>query len=234
MRAGGQLNAENVTLLELIRIAYDMDTYRIFEGPDWIRRDRFDVQARAGANVTREDTRLMLRTTLADRFKLRVRSESRDMPIYALVAVRRDGGLGPRLRMANPAECMDRGPQPGRVPAGALPSCGLLPQGPGRLNGRSVPIPLLLTQLSSITGRVVRDRSGLSGLFDIDLDWGLTESQVAALAQLTPVGGTPPVFDPDRPTLFTAIQEQLGLRLESATGPVDVVVVESAERPTEN
>jgi uncharacterized protein (TIGR03435 family) len=166
LSAGGQLTAENVTLLELIRIAYNLDTYRIFSGPDWMRRDRFDVQARAGANVTREATRLMLRTMLAERFRLKVRTESRDMPIYALVLSRRDARPGPRLRTANPAECVDRGPQPGRVPAGQLPSCGLLPQGPGRLNGRSVPISLVITQLSSISGRVVRDRTALTGLFD--------------------------------------------------------------------
>ena len=233
-RAGGRFTAENVTLLELIRPAYDLDTYRILGGPDWIRRDRFDVQAQAGAAVSRDETRTMLRTLLADRFRLRVRIEPRELPIYALVISRRDGKPGPRLRTANPAECVDRGPQPQPTRAGDLPSCGLLPQGPGRMTGRSVPISLLTTQLSSITGRVVRDRTGLTGLFDIDVDWGLTEAQVAALARLTPIGGTPPVFDPDKPTVFTAVDEQLGVKLESSMGPVDVIVVESVERPTEN
>ena len=138
------------------------------------------------------------------------------------------------MRPASPTACVDRGPQPGRVPAGEPPSCGLLPMGPGRLSGRRVALELLTTQLSSITGRVVVDRTGLTGLFDIDLQWAMTEAQVSALAKLTPPGGTPPVFDPDAPGLFTSIEERLGLKLESATGPIDVVTIEGAERLIEN
>lgn len=234
LRAGGAFVAENVTLLGLISTAYSLDMYRIFGGPDWIRTARFDVQARSAASVAPDETRRMLRSMLAQRFKVSVRMESREMPIYVLTMNRSDGRPGAGMRPADPAACVDRGPQPGRVPAGELPSCGRLPQGPGRLSGRSAPISLLLTQLSSITGRVVRDRSGLAGVFDIDVEWGLTEQQVAALAPLTPPGATPPVFDPDKPTLFTALQEQLGLRLDATDGPVDVIVVDSAELPTEN
>src|SRR5688572_3371542 len=210
-KPGGQFIATNVTLMELIRSAYNVDTYRIFGGPDWMRSARFDVQARAGAAVAIAETRLMLRTALADRFKLRARMEPREMAISALVLTRGDRTTGPRLRPASSAECVDRGPQPLPVRAGELPSCGLLPQGPGRLNGRSVPLALLATQLSSITGRMVTDRTGLTGLFDIDVEWGLTEAQVAALAPMTPPGRTAPVFDPDKPSLFTALEEQLGV-----------------------
>lgn len=102
------------------------------------------------------------------------------------------------------------------------------------MSGRRVPLALLTTQLSSMMGRVVVDKTGRAGMFDIDLEWQPSEAQVAAVAVLTPPGGTPPVFDPNRPGITTAIEDQLGLKLQSATGPVDVVIVESIERPTAN
>ena len=233
-RAGGQFIAENEVPLQLIRAAYNTDVYRIIGGPEWVREERFDVQARANASVTRDETRLMLQTMLAERFRLRIRKESRALPIFELVRARGDGSAGSRLRPASPAECIDRGPQPVGVRSGELPSCGLLPAGFGRMSGRRVPLALLTTQLSSMLGRVVDDRTGLTGLFDIDLDWQPSEAQVAAVATLTLPGGTAPTFDPNRPGLTTAIEDQLGLKIQSATGPVEVVVVESIERPTVN
>jgi uncharacterized protein (TIGR03435 family) len=234
LRAGGQFSAENEVTLQLIRAAYNTDVYRIIGGPEWIGRERFDVQARTNASVTRDQTRVMLQTMLADRFKLRVRRESRELPIFELVPARSNGVTGPRLRPAAEGACVDRGPQPVGVRPGDLPSCGLLPAGFGRMSGRRVPMALLTTQLSSMMGRVVVDRTRLTGMFDIDLEWQPTEAQVASVAVLTPPGGTPPVFDPNRPGLTTAIDEQLGLKLQSATGPVEVVIVESIERPTAN
>lgn len=233
-RAGGQFTATNESLLQLIRVAYNVSVNRIVGGPDWLTSERFDVEARADADVPIEQSRLMLRAMLADRFTLRARIDTREMPTFTLVLSRQDRRTGPRLRPASPDACVQRGPLPGRVPAGELPSCGLLPSGPERMSGRSVSFDRLIQQLSSMTGRVVVDRTGLTGTFDIDLEWAMTEAQVAQLAVLTPPGGTPPVFDPNRPGLFTALDEQLGVKLESATGPVQVVVVESAERPTEN
>jgi uncharacterized protein (TIGR03435 family) len=233
-RAGGQFSATNETLLQLVRAAYDVTVNRITGGPDWLGRERFDVEARAGAGVPIEQSRLMLRAMLADRFKLRARIDTREMPTFTLVLSRQDGATGPRLRPASPPACVNRGPMPGRTAAGELPSCGLLPSGPERMSGRSVTLDRLLQQLSSMTGRVINDRTGLTGTFDIDLEWAMTEAQVAQLAVLTPPGGTPPVFDPNRPGLFTALDEQLGLKLEPGIGPVNVVVIESAERPSEN
>lgn len=234
LRAGGQVRATNQTLDRILGVAYDVEIHRIIGGPDWMTRERFDVEARANTAVSRDETRLMLRSLLVERFRLNARLEPRMMPTYDLVMIRSDGSTGLGLRVASPAACVDRGPQPQRAPAGELPSCGLMPTGPERMSGRSVPIDLLVTQLSSMTGRTVVNGTNLSGLFDVDLTWAMTEAQVAQLAVLTPPGGTPPRFDPTRPGLFTAIQEQLGLRLVSSTGPVDVLVVESAERPTEN
>lgn len=233
-RAGGEFVAENEIALQLIRVAYDTDVYRIIGGPDWIRRERFDVRVRANAAVTRDQTRVMLQTMLAERFRLRARRETRELPTFELVRSRSDGAPGPRLRPAKDGECADRGPQPVGVRPGDPPSCGLLPAGFGRMSGRRVPLSLLTTQLSSMMGRVVVDRTRLTGMFDIDLEWQPGEAQVAAVAVLTPPGGTPPTFDPNRPGITTALEDQLGLRLQSATGPVEVVVVESIERPTAN
>jgi uncharacterized protein (TIGR03435 family) len=233
-RAGGQFTAENVTLLDLIRTAYNVEPYRLAGGPEWMRRDRFDVQARAGVDVSIERARLMLRTMLVERFMLRARIETRDVPTYNLVMSRQDGRLGPGLRPASPTACVDRGPMPARAPAGELPSCGLLPAGPERMSGRRVSLERLTAQLSSMTGRLVADRTGLAGMFDIDLEWAMTDAQAAALAALTPPGGTPPAPNPNRPGLFTAVEEQLGVKLQSSAGPVEVVVIESVDRPTPN
>lgn len=230
----GQFSATNETLDRLLTVAYGLDIYRIVGGPAWITRERFDVEARANANVSADETRLMVRAMLIERFRLKARLESRVMPTYDLVMARSDGRPGNRLRVASPAACVDRGPQPPRPPAGALPSCGVMPTGPERMSGRRISIDLLVTQLASMTGRTVVNRTNLTGVFDVDLEWAMTEAQVAQLAVLTPPGGAPPVFDPTRPGLFTAIQEQLGLRLMSSTGPVDVLVIENAELPSEN
>jgi len=85
---GGQFTARNEIVLQLIRAAYNIETFRVVDGPAWINTEGFDVQARGGANVTQDETRMMLRTLLADRFKLRVRTESRQLPIFALVLSR--------------------------------------------------------------------------------------------------------------------------------------------------
>jgi uncharacterized protein (TIGR03435 family) len=229
----GQFTATNETLRLLLTAAYGLETFRIVGGPDWIDSDRFDVQARASSPVPRAEAMAMLRTLLADRFALRARVERRERPVFNLVLSRDDGRTGARLRPASPEACVDRGPQPGSVPRGELPSCGLLPAGPGRMSGRSVSLDLLATQLSSRVSRVVIDRTGLTGLFDLDLEWAVDEAQRAALARLSPDGAVAPA-DPDRPGLVGALSEQLGVRLESTTGMVDVLVVESAERPSEN
>jgi uncharacterized protein (TIGR03435 family) len=229
---GGRFVASYVTVADLIVEAYDVEAFRVVGGPEWIRTDQFDVQARSGADVTMDEVRLRLRTMLADRFKLRVRMESRDVPIYALVAARADRRTGPGLQPASPAACQNA-PPAGAAP-GTLPTCGRLFTNPNRVGGRSVPLSLLATRLSPIAGRVVVDRTGLTGLYDLDASWGLTEAQVILMAAQMPPGVKPPVFDPNKPSMSTALDEQLGLRLESTTGPADVVIVERVERPTEN
>jgi uncharacterized protein (TIGR03435 family) len=226
----GQFVAVNQTLRFVLVAAYDLEEFRIIGGPEWLDRDRFDIQARAASPVTRKEAMPMLRTLLEERFALRAHTERREHPVYALV-VNRTAASG--LRPASAAACVDRGPQPRRLEPGELPSCGLLPARPGGLSGRSVSLQLLAAQLSPIVRRPVIDRTGLGGLFDIDLEWEIDEAQRAALAVLLPDRPLAPP-NPDRPGLFGALQEQLGLKLDSTRAPVDVLVIDGASPPSEN
>lgn len=231
LRQGGQYTATNETMRQLVRSAYQLETFRIIGGPAWLDVDRFDIQAKAPSAAPRSEMLSMLRALLTERFRLRVRQELRELPIYVLV-VARDANrqTGGRLRPGSAETCVDRGDQPVRVPAGELPSCGLLRAGPGAMSLRGVPLAFLGSQLSSRVNRAIVDRTGLAGKFDVDLEWTPSEATRAAVAALTP-GAEPQVVDPDRPGIFTALEEQLGLKLEPARGPVDVLIVESAEPP---
>jgi uncharacterized protein (TIGR03435 family) len=226
----GQFVAVNQTLRFVLVAAYGLEEFRITGGPEWIDKDRFDIQARATSPVTRTETQPMLRALLAERFALKAHSERREFPVYSLVLTRPGA---PGLRYASAGACVDRGPQPRRVAPGELPSCGLLPARPGGLSGRSVPLDLLAAQLSPLVRRPVTNRTALTGLFDIDLEWEIDEAQRAALASLAPDRPLAPA-NPDRPGLFGALQEQLGMRLDATRAPVEVLVVDAIARPTED
>jgi uncharacterized protein (TIGR03435 family) len=225
-----QFTATNSSLRELIAAANNVDgAFRVVGGPPWVDTDRFDVQARPSAPVRPGDGMAMMRTLLADRFGLRTRLARQGRPIFALMTTDSGGRTGPRLRPASSAACIKRGMLPGEVPVGELPSCGLS-AGPGRMSGRSVGLYLLAEYLSPRINRLVTDRTGLSGTFDLDLEWEMEGATRAALPRLSPDGTPPPEFD--GAPLLTALREQLGLRLEATTGPVAVIVIDSVERPT--
>ena len=223
---GGRFSAQNETVVELIRAAWNIDTYRIVGGPDWIRGERFTIEGRPASAVAIGESRLMLQTLLVDRFKLRATSAVREAPVYRLVLNRRDGRLGPQLRPAVPDMCAD-----GQAARAKFLRCGMIGSNPGRMSGRSTSLSTLVAQLSTLTRRVVVDATGLVGPYDLDMEWALTEAEVAEQLAL---GRTKARIDPDKPSLSGALEAQLGLRLESATAPVDVLVVESIARPTEN
>ena len=230
---GGRLNLVNVPLRLLIRNAYRLQDFQIVGGPDWLNTARFDIVAKAeGGNPSQDELQLMLRSLLADRFKLVVRSEKREMPIYALVPARSDGKLGTQLRTSD-ADCSGPASAPAGPPApGQMPRCGFM-VGFGNLKARGSTLAALASTLSTFAGRVVIDRTALDGGYDIDLTW--TPDQIPRAQggdQPVQVNGT--TIDPNGPSLFTALQEQLGLKLESTKGPVDVLVVDRAERPTED
>ena len=231
---GGRLNLVNVPLRLLIRNAYRVQDFQIVGGPDWLGTARFDVVAKAeGGNPSQEELQLMLRSLLADRFKLVVRPDTREMPTYSLVPARADGKTGAQLRRSD-ANCSGPANAPSAPPApGQLPTCGSM-VGFGNLKARGSTMPALATALSTFAGRIVVDRTGLAGGYDVDLNW--TPDQIPRPAG----GGDQPVqvngatIDSNGSSLFTALQEQLGLKLESAKGPVDVLVVERAEKPADD
>jgi uncharacterized protein (TIGR03435 family) len=241
---GGRFMARNATLRELILAAYGeaipLHDSQIVGGPVWVNSDRFDIDAKAasepppGAVGPPPLMFAMLRTLLRERFKLSAHLQTREMPIYALVMARSDGRLGPQLRQSD-VDCdavratRARGGPPQPPAAGEAPLCGSI-AGPGRLTARAATLVALAGwYLSGIANRIVIDRTGLTGVFDWTLEWS-----PEALPQPLRASGAPPTppGDPNGPSIFTALQEQLGLKLESARGPVDVLVIDSVQQPT--
>jgi uncharacterized protein (TIGR03435 family) len=242
---GGRFQALNNTLRELMTFAFGVDNalagLQITGGPPWLDRDRFDVDAVApGGSATPAEARVMLRTLLVERFKLRTHRETREIATYDLVVDRDDRRPGPRLRIS-PIDCEARraaarrgGPPPAAAqgpppdPATVRPVCGLR-QTPSRFAGDAVTMIQLASALGPASGRIVFDRTALTGYFDIDLEWNPGQEQVPR------AGVAPPAaIDPSAPPIFTAIREQLGLRLEGSRAPIELVVIDSAEPPAPN
>lgn len=231
---GGEFTARHFTLQLLIAMSYatggPLPSYRMAGGPAWIATDRFDIIAKMPTpGGTPAESFAMLRTLLGERFHLRVHHEDRELPIFALVTDKPDARLGPKLhpstRDCSPAATL--GSQAAQTSDGA-PTCGLR-FGPGRLLGGNQTISALALTLSRYLSRSVMDRTQLAGRYDMALEW--TPSPGEGL-QTTAAPSAPPRGPDDGSSLVTAVKEQLGLRLESTRGPVDVLVIDNAERPT--
>jgi bla regulator protein blaR1 len=237
---GGRITVENLSLQALIRFAFQMQPFQIVGGPEWIGKDRFDVTAKGEGDIppapigTTGPGQLMMRSLLADRFKLIVHLEQRELPVYVLAVARSDGRLGPQLKPST-TNCQALmaanrgrgGPPPAPMPNGA-PPCGMR-VAPGAVLGGGFPITQLATTLSQLVGRSVVDRTGLSGEYDIELKFAPDQMPIG----LPPKLDVPlPPLDPNGPSIFTALQEQLGLKLESSKDAVDVLVIDHAEPPT--
>ncbi len=215
-----EFRVTNIPLRVLIRQAYGIrQDSELIGGPAWLDTDRFDIVGKTARPESPAVRWAMVQTLLADRFKLTTHKESRDLPIYALVLARSDGRLGSKL---HPSTCVAGGATPDGM------SCGGFRPEPGVFVGTDVALSILINaSLSSEVQRTIVDRTGLTGAFDIDLHW-LPDNPAS--------GPQPkqPAPDPGAPSLFTALQEQLGLKLQSTTGPVDVLVIDHVERPTED
>ena len=229
----GRVQIVNTPLRFILLYAFEAMDHQLIGAPEWTESARFDITATYPAELARTeaDRRAMLRTLLVTRFGLKTHRETREMPIYALVMARRDGTLGPQL-VRSPIDCeqwiAEKRPQRGAgsaspvAPGGKRPVCQLLATRRFITAGTQT-MHQLTGSLQAFTGRPVVDRTGLTGAFDFDLQW--TSGPVA------PAAGAAPPPD-DGPSIFVALQEQLGLRLESTRGTFDVVVVDAVQRPT--
>jgi uncharacterized protein (TIGR03435 family) len=249
---GGRFTATNVPLNLLIRNAYQLQDFQIVGGPDWISSDHFDIVAKAESDDMGDPFRsgklgepsrgqLMLRALLAERFKLQVHDDTREMPIFALVLGRPDGKLGPKIHQAavdcDAVRAAGRGrgaPPSGPPPPGERPQCGIR-MAPGNMLVGGATLTQFANTIGNFVGRIVVDRSGLTGAYDFDLTW--TPDQIRADSR--PPGAPDPMIngvpiDPNGPSIFTAVQEQLGLKLDSQKGPVRVLVIDRVEHPIEN
>ena len=234
---GGRLQATNMPLRALITFAYQLQPFQLVEDPGWIRNETFDIVAKMEGDPppvmpgSGPDPHMVaMRTLLAERFKLAVHRETRQMDIYELVLARPDGKLGPALKPTT-QDCAAMmaaargGPPPGPAPGPNSPVvCGMRGL-PGRLVAGAMPMAQLASNLSGQVQRIVVDRTGLSGGWDFEITF-------APERPLNPPPGVEfPAADPNAPSLFTAMQEQLGLKLQSTKGPVEVLVVERVEQP---
>ncbi len=254
MNQPGRFIATNITLRLLIRNAYQVQDFQISGGPGWLTSDHFDINAKLpdglppappgppGSGPGR--LQLMIRQLLADRFKLVMHNETKDSPIYALILARSDGKLGPEMKKSE-TDCAaafgaarGRGgamPPPGAGgpggpggPGGAgMMNCGIR-IGPGNIAFGGSPLSQFANNLGNFTGRVVVDKTGLTGNYDFNLTW--TPDQQGN----RPPGAPDLPVDPNGPSIFTAVQEQLGLKLDAQRGPVEVMVIDRAEKPVEN
>jgi uncharacterized protein (TIGR03435 family) len=200
--------ARRISLLSLLEYAYTLHPSQI-AGPGWLGAENFDIEAKPEAAASELQIKLMLRSLLEDRFKLALRRETRQLPVYALVALRK----GPKLRASS----------------GGDPSLSVIP---GQVAAQSERLSALVEILrgnsffAGVVDRPVLDQSGITGVYAFKLEWTPDESQYAGRGGRTDRSG---------PSLFTAIEEQLGLKLEPQRGPVEILVVDHAERvPTGN
>ena len=216
----GRFSAVNVTMRQFVGAAYTLQPFQIEGGPGWFSADRFNIEATVGAEAgivqvrgMPEGIRLMMQTLLRDRFMFASHWEKKPQTIYALVKAKPGSPLGPNLQKSN-ADCAALFAAVRR--GGPLPPIAVC--GNQRLSGKLTAGGLLMTQLAdtleSLLQQVVVDRTGLDGTFNVDLTW--------AADQTTDTG----------PSLFTAVQEQLGLKLEAAKAPVDVLVIDRLEKPS--
>ena len=218
-RPGGRFIYTNVRAIGLISSAYAIPSDRVVGAPAWAGTLKYDINAIGKENANIDEIRQMLLSMLRDRFSLAAHIERRELPVYHLVLARSDGRLGPKVR---PSAVDCENPETARKAAKTAASTGgRIPCGISFLPNAYViggeRIAILEPLLSTAAGRPVLDRTGLTGRYDIDLEWSRAGAE-----------------QPDGVSIFTAVQEQLGLKLESTTALLDVVVIDRFERPSEN
>ena len=211
----GRLHAENVWLRFLIQNAWNVKDYQISNAPAWASADRFDLDAKTDHPASRDELRLMLQTLLEDRFHLVLHRETRSLPIYHLVPAKN----GSKLRPSEITNC-------------DAPDCGSSQFSPHSVIATHITMPQFTTMLANILQRPVVDETGFTAPFDVHLEWTADQATPGLMAP----GVTAPPPSPDDPgaTIFTALTEHLGLKLQPAKGPVDILVIDQAAKPSPN
>jgi uncharacterized protein (TIGR03435 family) len=243
MNGPGGLNINGATIKMLIQQAYDVRDFQISGGPGWINSDRYDIKAKieSGTNAppdprnladqrkSIEQQRERLRDLLADRFQLKIHRETKELSAYALKPAKG----GPKLKeskLDDPASNSDKSSERPRGP--------FMRVGRGQIIGQSISLDFLAQMLSQQVGRPVIDKTDLKGAYEFTLEW--TPDPAQSLEPGFSGPGEPPRPDSPAPaevngtSVFVAIQEQLGLKLESQKAPVEIIVIESVEKPSEN
>jgi uncharacterized protein (TIGR03435 family) len=243
---GGRFTTTNGLLKGYIAAAYlgaqpspALARVRVVGGPDWVESARYDITAKAStefqpsADGPPAELLLMVRSLLEDRFKLKAHRETREIPIYELVVARADGRTGPELHQsAIDCEAVEAALRAGTPPEPRQPldppPCGAM-RGPARIIAGGITMEQfasILTNTRADDERLVFDKTRLTGRFRFHMTFTPGKMPTAA-----PPPGVPPI-DPNGPSFFTALEEQLGLKLVATKGPVEVVVIDSIERPT--
>jgi uncharacterized protein (TIGR03435 family) len=221
----GTFTAKGMTLKSLIKEAYGIEDDQISEAPKWVSSQTYDIEAKVdGADaatlekLSDDQSRLMFQSFLRDRFQLKVHWETKDLPVLALVVAKG----GPKLQQAKPGDTYPDGIKgPDGKPEG---HAGMMMWGRGRLTGQGIPIGNLVPPLTQELGRIVQDKTGLTGKYDIELRWTTDDAAPDSRS----------ASDSPGPSIFTAMQEQLGLKLESQKAPVKVLLIDHVEQPPPN
>jgi uncharacterized protein (TIGR03435 family) len=212
---GGRFTATNATLKALITYAYGLYNFQLYGGPEWLSSEHWDIVATSEVGTAASGVKVRLQSLLEDRFQLKTHGEIKELPVYDLVVAKG----GSRMKLSDDQN-----------PPGPADNRGGLLFGPNRLEATSTALTFLLGPLSALLGRQVIDKTNLSGLYDIKLQWAPDVNQSTGVFG----GVNTAVPDGNAPSMFTAVQEQLGLRLEASRAATDVLVIDSIEHPTEN
>jgi uncharacterized protein (TIGR03435 family) len=227
-----------MTVKEVIQGAYGVQSFEVVSPDSPVLSQRIDIEAKTdNALTTGAQLQQLLQPLLADRFKLAVHREAREMNAFVLVLARKDGQLGPKMKKSDtPCDALGTAltqfVMTGPSQTDDRPACGFMPRGVGRIAGTGLDIATLIGLLAPSQRRSIVDQTGLQGRYDIDVTYTPEPFSAAALGQR---GGTaPPGVDPSGPSIFNALVEQLGLKLEPRKMPVTVLVIDHIEPLSEN
>jgi bla regulator protein blaR1 len=223
---GGRLSVTNMNLKALIEWAYQVRDFQVSGEPAWVDTERFDIAAKSDGNprydFLKPELETMFQSVLADRFKLTVHKTTKELRVYSLVASKN----GPKVHAVEEGNCPE-------VPPPDNPCRFLRPDRFARLNAQKAPMSALAFMLSLMSGKSVIDKTDLKGSYTYVLDW----SKYIQPPQLPPGATAPPgAFDPAsvEPAIATALEEQLGLKLQPGKGPVELLVIDHVEHPSPN